>query len=457
MDRIQPGMTSKAPSESHRGRLTRRRVVLEGGASAAFSASLVAACGVQGGGSDAPASSGAPTTVTYMIYAGETERVAWEATKSGFETAHPNLKLEINYAPINDSTFNYDERLRVMMAGGNSPDTVRVAVRAFASEGSLLELDSYIQKDKTSDLGDNLPGVLDTGKWKGKTYVLVGKLGPQVLFYNVRRFQEAGIALPKDQAEKGTWNFDAFVQAAERLNNRRDTPPRQIAYGPYTSFWSWVAMGGGKPFNADYTEGSMDKPENFDPAQFRADLLLKRNVAVKPDDPATHKSWQGFADGQVSMFISGPWQMARIHGRLSDPWDIAPPPLQKNGKPHMNAGGEAVWKGSKVPDAAYRWVAFMEGKEGQRIWSGLGTDLPGRKSVLADFVAGKLFKDPKMAPPNNKLWLDIVPKSEKVHMLTNDANRIYNAAWADVEAGKLTARDAFTEANRQAAPYLKQG
>ena len=47
----------------------------------------------------------------------------------------------------------------------------------------------------------------------------------------------------------------------------------------------------------------------------------------------------------------------------------------------MNAGGEAVWKGSKVPDAAYRWVAFMEGKEGQRIWSGLGTDLlPGLES-----------------------------------------------------------------------------
>jgi ABC-type glycerol-3-phosphate transport system substrate-binding protein len=148
--------------------------------------------------------------------------------------------------------------------------------------------------------------------------------------------------------------------------------------------------------------------------------------------------------------------MARIHGRLTDPWDIAPPPLQRNGKPQMNAGGEAVWKGSKVPEAAYRWVAFMEGKEGQRIWSGLGTDLPGRKSVLSDFVAGKLFKDPKMAPANNKLWLDIVPKSEKVHMLTNDANRIYNAAFADVESGKLTARDAFTEANRQAAPYLKQ-
>src|SRR4029450_11151111 len=109
--------------------------------------------------------------------------VAWRESRSGFEVAHPNLKLESNYAPINDPSFNYDERLRAMMAAGNAPDTVRVAGRAFASGGTPLGLDNYIQKDKSFDFSDNLPGVLDTGKWKGKTYVLVGKLGPQILYY----------------------------------------------------------------------------------------------------------------------------------------------------------------------------------------------------------------------------------------------------------------------------------
>jgi multiple sugar transport system substrate-binding protein len=297
--------------------------------------------------------------------------------------------------------------------------------------------------------------VLDAGKWKGKLYLLIGKLGPQVLFYNVRKFQEAGVPLPKEQADKGTWNFDAFLQAADRLTNRREVPPKQVAYGPYTAFWSWIAQGGGRPFNADYSESTLDRPENYEPAQFRADLVAKRGVAVRPDDPSTFKSWQGFADGHIAMFISGPWQMARIHGRLSDTWDIAPPPLQPNGRPQMNTGGEGVWKGSKVPEAAYRWVAFMEGKEGQKIWSGLGTDLPGRRTVLTDFVAGKLFKDPKMAPANNKLWLDIIPKSEKTHLLPKEPNDIYNEAWKVVEAGTTTAREAFAEANRKAAPYLK--
>lgn len=150
-------------------------------------------------------------------------------------------------------------------------------------------------------------------------------------------------------------------------------------------------------------------------------------------------------------------EMARIQSRLSDPWDIAPPPLQKNGRPQMNTGGEGVWARSKAPEAAYRWVAFMEGKEGQRIWSKRGTDLPGRKSVLTDFAAGKLFDDPQLAPPNNRLWLDIVPKSEKTHMLTKEANDAYTVAWNDVVAGKVGAKEAFTEANRLAAPFLKQG
>ena len=56
-----------------------------------------------------------------------------------------------------------------------------------------------------------------------------------------------------------------------------------------------------------------------------------------------------------------------------------------------------------------------------------------------------------------QLWLDIVPKSEKTHLLTKEANDAYNAAWRDVESGKTGAKEAFTEANRQAAPYLKQG
>ncbi len=330
-----------------------------------------------------------------------------------------------------------------------------MAVRAYAADGALLDLESYVQKDRAFDVADNLPGVLDSGRWKGKLYLLVGKLGPQILYYNVRKFQETGTPLPNELAAQGKWNFDAFVQAAERLTDRRSQPPRQIAYGPYTAFWSWIAQGGGKPFNADYSEGYLDRSENYDPAQFRADLLLKRSVAVKPDDPATHKSWQGFADGYAAMFISGPWQMARIFGRLSDPWDIAPPPLQPNGRPQMNTGGEGVWKSSKVPEAAYRWVAFMEGKEGQRIWSGLGTDLPGRRSILSDFAAGKLFKDPKMAPPNNRLWLDIVPKSEKTHLLPKDATDLYNTAWQAVEAGTTSAREAFADANRRAAPFLK--
>ena len=76
-------------------------------------------------------------------------------------------------------------------------------------------------------------GLTYAEKWRGKTYVLVGKLGPQILYYNVRRFQEAGVATPKEQADKGTWTFDSFVQAAERLTNRRDTPPRG---SPWESF-----------------------------------------------------------------------------------------------------------------------------------------------------------------------------------------------------------------------------
>ena len=69
-------------------------------------AGALAACGPASG--EAPAPAGKTTTVTYMIYAGEEERRAWEATKEGFERAHPDLKKFIA-SPDNSSAEPRDQ------------------------------------------------------------------------------------------------------------------------------------------------------------------------------------------------------------------------------------------------------------------------------------------------------------------------------------------------------------
>ena len=412
---------------------------------------VIGACG--GETTPAPAASVKPATVGWMIWGGEEEKKVHNATKDGFEKAYPNLKLDLTVLPLGDPTINYDDKLSAMIAGGNAPDVIRVNVRNF--EKAMLPLDDYVKKDKDFDLGDYIPSVLEAGKWKGKLLQIIGKLGPQVLYFNATKFKEQGIPTPREQAEKGTWDFDAFLQAATKLTIRKDAEVKQYGYIPYASFWTWINQGGGKPFNADYSEGYLDKPENHDPVQFRADLVTKHRVTHTNDDPANLKSWQGFVGGFGAMFISGPWQMARIKGKLGDAWDIAPPPLQKTGRPHMQAAGESLWNGTKIPDQAFKYLSYMEGKEGQKIWSKAGTDLPGRKSVMADFAAGKLFDDPTLMPPNGKVWADITPKCEIFPIITKDATDAYTKAYNDVLAGKINAKDAFTEANKVAMISLK--
>jgi ABC-type glycerol-3-phosphate transport system substrate-binding protein len=121
----------------------------------------------------------------------------------------------------------------------------------------------------------------------------------------------------------------------------------------------------------------------------------------------------------------------------------------------MQAAGESLWNGTKIPDQAFKYLSYMEGKEGQKIWSKAGTDLPGRKSVMADFAAGKLFDDPTLMPPNGKVWADITPKCEIFPIITKDATDAYTKAYNDVLAGKINAKDAFTEANKVAMISLK--
>jgi multiple sugar transport system substrate-binding protein len=430
-----------------------RRAALTGGAlGTAGALAALAACGQPQQAAPGPGAA-QNATVGFIIWGAEEERRVHEATKQGFERAYPNLKLDLTVTPLGDPSFNYEDKVRAMIAADSSPDVIRVNVRAF--QPTLLPLDDYVKRDRDFDLPDYIPSVLETGRWRGQLLQVVGKLGPQVTYFNTRHFQEQGLTTPAALAEKGAWTFDAFLQAATRLTVRRDGEVRQYGYIPYTGFWTWVAMAGGKPFNATYSEGYLDRAENHDPVQYRADLVLKHKVAHGADDPAPMKSWQGFTGGFGAMFISGPWQMARIKPRLSDPWDIAPPPLQRNGRPQMGIGGESIWKGSKIPDAAFKYLAFMEGKEGQRIWSRTGTDLPGRKSVMAEFVAGKLFEDATLAPPNSKVWGEVTPRCEPTALLPKEANDAYNAAWADVQAGKTGAREAFTQANKLAAAALK--
>ncbi|HEV8638279.1 MAG TPA: extracellular solute-binding protein, partial [Chloroflexota bacterium] len=235
---------------------------------------------------------------------------------------------------------------------------------------------------------------------------------------------------------------------------------KTFGYLPYPQFYVYTYGYGAKTFNDDYSEIFADEAPFVDSLQFVADLALKQHVAPQQAEMQQYGSWQGFAQGNYGIFLSGPWQQARMGQNMKDPWDIAPPPLQKGGVPIMNSGGNgtAVYAKTPDPDSSYKWATFSESAEGQRIWAGLGFDLPSRKSLIDDYTAGKFFADPKYKPENVKLWYEVVAKSKpSPHTyLPSEAGDKLMAAWNNVQKGTGSAKDEFGKIVKDVNRVLKE-
>ena len=111
-----------------------------------------------------------------------------------FEKDNPNIKIQETAYAYND----FQKALLTSIAGGQAPDAVRmdiVWVPQFAQQGALLQLDSTMSDFKTISDG-TFPGALATNSWNGKYWGLPLDTNTQVLLWNQKAFQAAGIAAP---------------------------------------------------------------------------------------------------------------------------------------------------------------------------------------------------------------------------------------------------------------------
>jgi|GEM_PF-1581734 len=383
------------------------------------------------------------TTVRFMIWGGAAEKEAWNARYELFQGKYPNIMVAIMFPP-----GTYAEKLTAMIASGTAPDVfVSSSLRIDVPRGILLPLDAYLEMDSDYDTNDLLPGTLERGQYQGVQYAIPGGIGPQVVFWNVDYFDEAGLENPNDLYEKGEWTPDKFLEYCQKLTVKEGDRYTRFGFMFYWPEYVPFLHGMNAPmFNPEYTTCLFDE-KTRSVVQWFADLINVEHVSPMPDELGEFGSWPGFRDGKYGMFISGPWQQARLADSTYK-WDIAWPPMEKDGVPCMSAGasGSCVYALSKVPWEAYRWASFIESKESQAIWAGLGFDLPVHRSLIPDYVAGKLFTNQKAMPPSVGMWFNVAEKCVPMWTggwLTPQVENLINSAWGVVKSGEMTADEAF--------------
>ncbi len=161
-----------------------------------------------------------------------------KAIMRGFETAHPDVEIEVIYTPWNE----YHDRILTMFLGGVGPDVVSIGRFQFASfieSGLIQPLDSFIRADRSLDLKRDVVGpLMASGYYKGKIYGFPIYNGPALLFYNPSLFERWGVAEPPTYVRENRWNRDTFVEVAKKLTYDANGDGKPEIFG-YSGFSTW--------------------------------------------------------------------------------------------------------------------------------------------------------------------------------------------------------------------------
>ncbi|MDR0626139.1 MAG: sugar ABC transporter substrate-binding protein [Bifidobacteriaceae bacterium] len=402
--------------------------------------------------------------ITFYFGASSTgETNSREAVVAAFEDKYPDIKVTTQIAGADPL-----QELLTAIAGGTPPDVMmawELSYLGIASRGGMLDLSSRIAADAalSEQLNtDGSPVLMGTFSGGDQQWALPEQFAGIFLYYNRRLFEEAGITPPSADWTDVNWNWDAFIEAAQQLTKTSDGKITQYgfvdAWVPYLSA-SVLAMGNGVDWFSppiSPTESNMDDPSFIAGWQFYADLANKYKVAPKPQDEGVAPAADLFVAGQAAMCLSGHWMYGTFAEAEDLDFDVAALPVGPNGKAgksDIGATGLAIAAASKNPDAAWEFVKFSCGPEGQEIIAKSGLFVPILKSVIESeaFVsAHEQIENTSVfsGALDNAAYLPISPAWGKIEPLI-----VANAS--EVWQGRETAADFAARINPQIDELLE--
>ena len=297
----------------------------------------------------------------------------FQAMADAFMEKHPEVEVEL----IDTQADEYDNKLTVMLAGGDSdPDVIMVKNAetqvTMKDKNQLLDLTDYIARDGVDLSLYN--GAAEQLQMDGKQYTLPFRQDWYMLFYNKDLFDEHGVDyLPANPDEALSW--DEFVEVCQKPtidengNNAQspDFDPDRIAtYGfdfdkNNMTWGAFVYQNGGSVLNEDGTEFSMTDPKTVDVLQKIGDLI---NVYHVSPDPLTSSGsnmsvTSSLQSKQVAIICDGTWTNLDL-GAIDIDYDVACLP-SLSGKPCFETTASAcvIFNTCKNVDVAWDFMMYL--------------------------------------------------------------------------------------------------
>ncbi len=333
---------------------------------------------------------GARTEVRFCFFGGYEEWKLWNTVARGFEAENPDLKLKLLYWP----GANYEDKVKLVMAAGTAPDVLSAQDEPFPNYcrlGQYENLDPYLARHREEyHPSQFFPTALETFRWKGHQHALPWNGGQQMVYYNRRLFREAGLPDPPPM----DWTIEQFTDACVRLTKDLDGDGRTDQFGyELASTWMnsllpYLWIFGGDIVDPAARSCTVNSPEGIRTLQWLRDLRYRLHVSPTPAE-FTGAAGAIFMTGKLGMEINGPWRMPFMRETDVD-WDIWHVPVGPGGERWSRGtwDGLAMYRHSKVKEAAWRWIRYATGKPGQHEVARAGRAVPPRRSeaLSPDFI-----------------------------------------------------------------------
>lgn len=329
----------------------------------------------------------AQSTITFGYWGDPPELPPFEEIVSKYQAAHPDVKIEIQHAPWS----GYFTRLDAQLAAGAGPDVFFITnVPSYASRGALAPLDDLITAS-SFPIDQYVPSSLLTHSYEGKLYSIPRDSAPSALYYNSDAFDAAGVAYPNDD-----WKWADLRDAAIKLTTTDGGRITRYGLALESNDWAtWVQQNGGKVFDDPLkpTTFLLAEPAAVEAIQYIGDLINKDKVTPNfLEAEQAGGTAQLFSSGQAAMVITNPSRL----GTFADApfkWAVANLPAGPTGIHSNRTGGAgfAINANSKNPEAAWAFLQYLAGPEGQSIFAGAKAAavpaMTGNETVRAAFKA----------------------------------------------------------------------
>ena len=319
-------------------------------------------------------------------------------------------------------------RLSTSIAGGKPPDIVLLNYRyygQFAAKGAIEPVSERFRESDAFDRDDFYPQALDAFRWQGEQLCMPQNVSSLVVYYNRDLFRRAG--LPDPQAG---WTWPEFVATAARLtldaagNPIVGIDPDQGGGGARVEIFGlgvestliriapFVWSNGGELVDDERrpTRLTLDTPE----AQKALDdffALRSRNRVVPSDIEVEAEDDEArFANGRLEMLLSSRRSTPTFRTIRDFEWDVAPLPVQREPVGILHSDAYCITSASPRQDAAWRFVEFALGPEGQRITARSGRTVPSLIAVSRS----RAFLDPSKPPRRSQVFLDGIATIRRV-------------------------------------------